>query len=73
MLSIAEASGIRDLGKSRFTSRAILYFAAATINPAPAWEGGAAAGESPAACPGASTKSFLLFLSSRRNPEIKTS
>lgn len=47
MLSIAETSGIRDPGKSGFTSRAILYFAAATINPAPAWGGGAAAGESP--------------------------
>ena len=71
MLSTAEASGSRDPGKGGFASRAILYSAAATMNLAPAWEGGAAAGHLPG--PGASTKSFLLFLSSQRNPEIKTS
>lgn len=54
MPGTAEASGVRDPGKSRFTSRTILYFAAAAINPGPIWLGveggrGAAAEEPPRA------------------------
>lgn len=72
MVGTAEASGIRDPGKSGFTSRTILYFAAAAINLGPIWGEGSSCRGSPTPGPGASAKSFLLFLSSRRNPEIKT-
>lgn len=71
VLGTAEASGIRDAGKSKFMSRAILYFAAAAINPGLAREGEQLRGKLPG--PGARTRSFLLFLSSQRSPEVKTS
>lgn len=71
VLGTAEASGIRDASESRFMSRAILYFAAAAINPGLAREGEQLRGK--LLGPGARARSFLLFLSSRRSPEVKIS